>query len=122
MKYLASLIVGFAALSFGCQEAGPSAEITYIANEGFLIEVGSRKILIDAIFDEPSISFAHVPDEGTLSLIQTSKAPFDGIDLLLVTHAHYDHFSAVPMLEHLEGNPSGVLIGPQQVFDMVRAV
>lgn len=122
MKYLASLAIGIAALSFGFLEAGPPAEITYIANEGFLIEVGSRKLLIDAIFDDRSITYAHVPDEETLSLIQTSKPPFDDIDLVLVTHSHRDHFSVGPMLEHLKGNPSGVLIGPPQVMDTLRTV
>ena len=122
MKFVASLTIGIAALSFGFLEAGPTAEVTYIANEGFLIEVGSRKLLIDAIFDDKSIAYAPVPDEKTRGLITTSKSPFDDIDLVLVTHSHRDHFSVVPMLEHLKGNPTGVMIGPPQALDSLRAV
>ena len=122
MKYLASILCAFAALSFGFAAAGPQANVTYIANEGFLIEVGSQKIMIDAIFDDRSISYAHVPDEETLSLMQASKAPFDDIDLLLVTHSHRDHFSVAPVLEHLKSNPSCVLIGPPQVVKGLKIV
>lgn len=122
MKYLTNIAIAFAGLSFGFAGAGPPANVTYIANEGFLIEVGSRNILIDAIFDDRSISYAHVPDEETLSMMQASKAPFDDIDLVLVTHSHRDHFSVEPMLEHLKSNPSGTLIGPPQVVDTLRAV
>jgi len=122
MKNLTSITLLFAALSFGSAAAGPPANVTYIANEGFLIEMGSRKILIDAIFDDRSIAYAHVPDEKALSLMQASKAPFDEIDLVLVTHSHRDHFSVAPVLEHLKGNPSGVLIGPPQVVEALRAV
>lgn len=123
MKNLTSITLLFAALSFGSAAAGPPAKVTYIANEGFLIEMGSRNILIDAIFDDRTIiAYVHVPDEKALSLMQASKAPFDEIDLVLVTHSHRDHFSAAPVLEHLKGNPSGVLIGPPQVVDALRAV
>jgi L-ascorbate metabolism protein UlaG (beta-lactamase superfamily) len=122
MKNLTSITLLFAALSFGSAQAGPPAKVTYIANEGFLVEAGSRKILIDAIFDDRSIAYAHVPDEKTLSLMQASAAPFDEIDLVLVTHSHRDHFSVAPVLEHLKGNPSGGLIGPPQVVDTMRAV
>lgn len=122
MKNLTSITLLFAALSFGSAAAGPPVKVTYIANEGFLIEMGSRNILVDAIFDDRSIAYAHVPDQTALSLMQASKAPFDEIDLVLVTHSHRDHFSVVPVLEHLKGNPSGVLIGPPQVVDALRAV
>lgn len=122
MKYLANILLAYASLSFGSAAADPPAQVTSIANEGFLIEVGTRKILIDAIFDDRSIAYAHVPDEETLALMQASEAPFDDIDLVLVTHSHRDHFSVVPMLEHLKGSPSGVLIGPPQVVDTLRTV
>jgi len=122
MKSLAITALAFAALSFGSAAAGQPVNVMYIANEGFLIEAGGRHILIDAIFDDRSITYAHVPDEKTLSLMQASKAPFDDIDLVLVTHFHRDHFSVAPMLEHLKGNPSGVLIGPPQMVDALRAV
>ncbi len=96
-------------------------EITYIANEGFLVETGSRKILIDAIFDDETISYSHVPDAATLARMRSAQAPFDGLDLILVTHSHRDHFSSGPMLDHLRANPEAVLIAPPQAVSMLRA-
>ena len=122
MRHLSSIVLAVVLLSSGCAAAEPSAKVTYIANEGFLIEVGSHKILIDAVFDDRTITYAHVPDEETLGLIKGSKTPFDEIDLMLVTHSHRDHFSVAPTLEHLEGNPAGILFGPPQVVEVLRIV
>lgn len=122
MKSIASIVVVAVAFSTGSVAAEPPAQVTYIANEGFLIEVGSNKVLIDAIFDDRSITYAHVPEESTLSLMRASQEPFDDVDLLLVTHSHRDHFSIAPVMEHLKTNPSGVLIGPPQVVDGLKIV
>lgn len=122
MRSFFTIVFVFASLLNGFAAEGPTANVTYIANEGFLIEVGSRKIMIDGIFDDRSISYAHVPDEKTLDLMRASKAPFDDVDLLLFTHSHRDHFSVGPVLDHLKGNASGVLIGPPQVVDELRIV
>ena len=116
------IVLALAAMLGGTAAAGPEAKVTYIANEGFLIEAGSSKILIDAIFDDPTITYAHVPDEDTLGKLKAGKAPFDDVDLVLVTHAHRDHFSAAPVVEHLQGNPSGVFIGPSPAVDVMKVV
>ena len=43
----------------------PDASVTYVANEGFLIEVGDEKILVDALFHDPTIDFCHAPTAET---------------------------------------------------------
>jgi L-ascorbate metabolism protein UlaG (beta-lactamase superfamily) len=112
-----------ASLALGPSEAAvPPVEITYIANEGYLIEVGSKKILIDAMFDDPTITYSHVPDEATLTRMRTSAAPFDGIDLVLFTHRHRDHFGIGPVYDHLVGGSSSTIVGPPQVVDGLRIV
>ena len=95
--------------------------VTYIANEGFLIEIGSKKILIDALFDGTSITYCHVPDKAILTGMVDGKPPFEGIDLVLVTHNHQDHFSAGPVRSMLEKNPSTWLIAPLQVTNRLTA-
>lgn len=122
MKYAAGTVVVFVMLACAFANAGPPARVTYIANEGFLIEVGLDKVMIDGIYDDGSITYAHVPDDETLSLMTTAEAPFDDIDALLVTHSHRDHFSPAPVLKHLESNPSAVLVGPPQMVEMLEAM
>jgi L-ascorbate metabolism protein UlaG (beta-lactamase superfamily) len=119
---IAWIACAIVAVSLGTALAGPPAAVTYVANEGFLIEVGGKKILIDAIFDDRTITYAHVPDDRTLSLMRASSAPFDEIDLVLVTHSHRDHFSAEPVLEHLAASPSGILVAPPQAVEQLQEV
>jgi L-ascorbate metabolism protein UlaG (beta-lactamase superfamily) len=97
----------------------PAAEVMYIANEGFLIQVGDKKILIDAIFNDATINYAHVPDSGTLASLEKSDPPFDKIDLILVTHRHRDHFAAEPVLRHLASNPDALLLAPPQAIELL---
>ncbi len=95
-----------------------SVSVTYIANCGFLVEIDSKKILIDALFNE---GFNHyvVPDSSTIELINSNKKPFNGIDLVLVTHKHGDHFDPEMLLSFMLGNPDAKLICPAQVIEML---
>jgi L-ascorbate metabolism protein UlaG (beta-lactamase superfamily) len=113
-------VVLFSALV--CVAADPtSTQVTYVANEGFLLQVGGKKILIDAIFNDGTINFAHVPDTETLERLEKAEPPFDDVDLILVTHKHRDHFEAEPVLHHLASNPEGVLLAPSQAVELLQA-
>ena len=76
------------------QESEPNKpiEVTYIANEGFLIAVGEEKVLIDAL-QRNRFGFASTP-EVVLERMNAGRPPFDGIGLMIVSHAHADHFNA----------------------------
>jgi L-ascorbate metabolism protein UlaG (beta-lactamase superfamily) len=108
----------FAALIY--MTVSPAAKVMYIANEGYLIQVGDKKILIDAMFNDETINYAHVPDSGTLASLEKAHPPFDKIDLVLVTHSHRDHFAAEPVLRHLANNPDAVLLAPPQAIALLR--
>jgi len=120
MRILAALSLILALTSNGASAESPEATVLYVANEGFLIEVDGRKILIDAIFDDHTINYCHVPGEATLTRMQNGETPFDDIDVILFTHRHRDHFSAAPVLQRLTNDPSGVLVGPPQMMDELR--
>jgi L-ascorbate metabolism protein UlaG (beta-lactamase superfamily) len=114
------LLLSIAVLACAPQEPTP-AKVTYIANEGFLIEAGGSKVLIDAIFNDETINYAHVPDRETLAALEEAAAPFNDIDLILVTHSHRDHFAPEPVLSHLAANPEALLLAPTQAVEMLRA-
>jgi len=71
--------------------------VNYIYNEGFLITVGDKRILIDTIYDG-------YPG-GVLKPVLESQPPFDGVDLMLATHEHGDHFEPELVLQYLQNNP-----------------
>ena len=122
MRRFASLILLLTLTSIGASAESPPTTIQYIANEGFLIEVGDAKILIDALFDDRTIAYAHVPDEQTLARMTKAEPPFDEIDVILATHRHRDHFSIGPVFERMSNDPSVVFVGPPQAVKGLRIV
>ena len=74
--------------------------VTWVFNAGFLITAGDRRVLIDAIYEG-------YPG-GTLRPILESQPPFDGVDLILATHEHVDHFSPGLVRQYMLVNPNTV--------------
>lgn len=96
-----------------------SISITYIANCGFLIEMDSKKMIIDGLFKEGYNHYS-VPDSGTQVLLTSNRKPFNDIDLILVSHVHGDHFDSEMVIDCMMNNPDAKLICPEQVADKIR--
>ncbi len=96
-----------------------TVEITYIANEGVLISSGGKQVLIDGLHREYERDYAFLPP-AEREKIETAKAPFDKIDLILVSHRHLDHFHPESIGLHLQHNPKATLVSSQQVVDDVK--
>ena len=95
-------------------------KVTYIANEGFLLESDNKKVLIDALFGKKDLNFCDTPSLETLNNITKAQTPFDDVDLLLVTHRHIDHFDAGLVTTYLENNKQCNMIGTQQAVDQMK--
>src|SRR5262245_25828774 len=83
--------------------AANSLEVTYLANEGFMIAGGGRKLLIDALFREGVEGYATITP-ATRELLEQARSPFDGVDAVFAAHFHDDHFDAEAVLAHLTHN------------------
>lgn len=111
-KEMAELLV-----AKGAQTAvKPTLEVTYIANAGFLISVNElkQKILIDALFQSGFGKYP-VPPKGVLEDMGKAKAPFDNVDLFLVTHKNAPHFDPLMTENYLAGNPGVVFLASREV-------
>jgi L-ascorbate metabolism protein UlaG (beta-lactamase superfamily) len=97
----------------------PTLEITYVANEGVLISAGEQQVLIDGLHREYKRDYAFLP-AAEREKIETAKAPFDKIDLILVSHLHLDHFHPESVGLHLKHNPNAALVSSRQVVDEVE--
>ncbi len=95
--------------------------VRYVANEGFLLEGGGRKVLIDALLDG-GIRGYPTPSAAMQESLEHARAPFDGVDLVLVTHHHADHFGPRCATDHLRANPTARLVSTPQVVDELRRV
>ena len=104
------------------QSPGPSPQngvtVTFLANEGVMLSGGGKKVLIDALFLKFRTDF-QLPHDSTQSALQHASGAFSGVDLVLVTHHHGDHFHPAPMVAHLRANPRATLLTSQQVIDSV---
>jgi L-ascorbate metabolism protein UlaG (beta-lactamase superfamily) len=94
-------------------------EVTYIANEGVLIAAGSTQVLIDGLHRQYRPSYPFLP-EPYREQIETAQAPFDDIDVLLVSHVHLDHFHAESVARHLRHNAGAALISSEQVVKEIE--
>ena len=75
-----------------CSSTSPTqTTVTYVGNSGFLVTIGESKILIDGIFT--GFAPEYIQPAEIKELIANAQPPFDNIDLILVTHAHGDHFN-----------------------------
>jgi glyoxylase-like metal-dependent hydrolase (beta-lactamase superfamily II) len=91
--------------------AAPHARATLTGNAGVLIDAGPR-ILIDCFF-------TGAPGVGTGPLLQPALSGMgDRADLILVTHAHFDHFDPEGVAEAAR-RTQAVVAGPAAV---VRAL
>jgi L-ascorbate metabolism protein UlaG (beta-lactamase superfamily) len=84
-----------------------------------LLQAGTRKVLIDGLFLKYETGYA-VSAESTQAALQGARAPFDAVDVVLVTHRHGDHFHPGPVVNHLRANPRATLVASRQVVDSLR--
>jgi L-ascorbate metabolism protein UlaG (beta-lactamase superfamily) len=87
--------------------------VTYVGNAGFLIKAGDKKILMDATFKGYAGQYqlpASIQEQ-----IALGRPPFDGLDLILATHAHGDHFDPDLTRQCLQNNPKAVFGSTSQV-------
>ena len=96
--------------------------VTFLANEGVLLSgetrAGPRDVLIDALV-EPYESYP-APAESTQAALREARGPFAGVDVVLITHRHGDHFHPAPAAAHLAANPRAILVTSRQVVDSLR--
>jgi L-ascorbate metabolism protein UlaG (beta-lactamase superfamily) len=98
------------------QTASPTQTIvTYVGNSGFLVTIGENKILIDGIFT--GFAPEYIQPMEVQELIANAQPPFDNIDLILVTHAHDDHFNLKRVADYLLKNPGTTFVSTPGAAD-----
>lgn len=122
MKHLTSIFIATLFLFAGLvsqsadNEEIKTARVTYIANSGFIVDIGSDKIMFDGIFQNGMNRYLE-PDEQTVSLIKNGLHPFDDIDLVFVSNFHADHFDPYIATQLMLSNEDVKMVCPQQVIN-----
>lgn len=87
-----------------------------IANAGILLEYRGTKILIDGLYQVTDNPFSDIPPDILRRLLD-GEPPYDGVDCLLFTHRHSDHFSAELTLEYTQRRRPKTLLLPPGVWE-----
>ena len=111
--YRVVLLLGILQVA-GCRQDNHkhALEVTYIANEGFMIAMGSTKVLIDAL---PNSKYYVNPSDTMVARVMDDIPPFDKVDIVLVTHDHPDHFNAEMMSRFLLKHPAAQCIASSEI-------
>jgi polyhydroxybutyrate depolymerase len=94
--------------------------VTYIGNDGFLLQGQDKKVIIDALFDQSFGSYV-TPSAFTANRIQKNLKPFDNTDVYLVTHNHGDHFAAAMVNEYMKQSTNTFFCGPQDAVSWLTS-
>lgn len=104
--------------------ASPSprdVRVTYLANEGVLIE-GPCAVLVDALQRDSLGSYARHP-AAVQENLEAARPPFDTVGLALATHYHLDHWDPGAIARFLGSNPRAVFAStPEATAMMPHAV
>ncbi|MGD8787052.1 MAG: MBL fold metallo-hydrolase [Phycisphaerales bacterium] len=101
------------------EDTRPAINVTYIVCEGFIIEVGDKKIMIDAL---PARRFSKRQGikQKLIHDMEEAKSPFDNVDIMFVTHRHLDHFDPDLTVQYMETNQDVVLVCPEEVHNIIK--
>lgn len=94
---------------------GP-VEVRYIANEGFIITGGGKKVMFDAFVHNNPWNYIDTGDR-VFSMMCGRKRPFDGVDVSIVSHYHADHFDAGKAFEFMRVVDDVVFVANQLSID-----
>lgn len=89
----------------------PALRLTYLANEGVMLEGRKGRVLIDALFGDGLPEYAVVPRAMRDSL-ERAQGSFGGPMVVATTHSHRDHYDTGAVARYREHNPEAVRIGP----------
>lgn len=91
---LAVVLTLSAALSFGQEKTDTKPTIQLVRNATLLIEYGGKKILVDPMLSLKGAidSWAGIQKNPTVELKMPVAEIVKGVDLVMVTHTHEDHF------------------------------
>jgi L-ascorbate metabolism protein UlaG (beta-lactamase superfamily) len=97
-----------------------SALIVYIANEGVMVVAAGKTVLVDALFRD-GVSGYETINSSIREAMERSIGAFGGVELVLASHHHPDHFDAEAVLNHLRNNPVARFVSTTQTIARLAA-
>ena len=90
-------------------------KVTFIANDGIMIEFEDKKVVIDAINRASNLGGWISPSSSELMALENGEPPYDDIDIIMITHNHGDHYHTAAVANYLSNHPETKLIATSDV-------
>lgn len=100
-------------------ESSTTLQVTFLINEGFLLQGADKSVLIDAFVRDEYYGYGALPEETYQQLIG-GRAPFADVSLALTSHVHLDHFQTEPAVRFLQTHPKSLLVSGEEVVLAIR--
>lgn len=96
-------------------------QVMYLGNTGLLASHGDTQVLFDPFFHNHYGQYQLVP-ESIRAAIFAAQSPFDAVKLMLISHAHGDHFDAADVVSYLQKHSQVILVAPTQAVEQMRPI
>ena len=97
----------------------PRVSVVHVGNEGFLVDAGQRKVLIDALQGPGLRGYVTLQQEDREKL-ETAQPPFNGVSLILATHRHDDHFNPISVGRYMQREREAFFVSTIQAVERLR--
>jgi L-ascorbate metabolism protein UlaG (beta-lactamase superfamily) len=104
-------------ISYTSRSQNPT--VTYLANEGVMLEYNDVKVLIDPFFKEDFKVYQKLPIKDLNQYLDEHKE-LDNADAILISHRHADHFYARWIADYMKRSSRTLLLSSEQVTDSVQ--
>ncbi len=95
--------------------------VTYTGNMGILIANETTSVLVDGIHEKYGEDYLYPPEKLVKEFTKGSKKYFPP-SILLFSHKHGDHFSAVLANKFIASNQESLIIGASQITKQIHEV
>ena len=112
-------LIIFLFLLIGSTQSQNKVTITYMANEGVLIQTNETTILIDALFRSGGAYGYEKVQEYELKKMEGGLSPYNQNLIILVSHLHADHFDPESVASLIKNNSKAKLYSSKQVINSV---
>ena len=101
------------------KDLASAVEVTFLGNCGFFISAGSFHILFDAVHRQADYPQYSTPEDAFRKMLN-KDAPFERIELMLVSHDHPDHITSEMAFQVLSRHPETVLVANDRALSGIK--
>jgi len=101
------------------KDLSSAVEITFLGNCGFFISAGSTHILFDAVHRQADYPQYSTPEDAFRKMLN-KEAPFERIELMLISHDHPDHITSEMAFQVISRHPEMVLVANDRALSGIR--